>query len=136
MKNQNQQWTPVFRYTVGIVVFVAIIAFLIYAREAVKMLVIAAFAAYLISPAVAMLTQNTKLSRTAAVNIVYFTALIVLVGIPATLTPIFFDEIKIVARDLLDLGREANYLLSKPIQFGGMVFHLEQLGESLAHWQD
>jgi predicted PurR-regulated permease PerM len=136
MKNQNQQWTPVFRYTVGILVFVAIVAFLIYAREAVKMLVIAAFAAYLISPAVAMLTQNTKLSRTAAVNIVYFTALIVLVGIPAALTPIFFDEIQIVVRDLLDLGREANYLLSKPIQFGGMVFHLEQLGESLAHWQD
>jgi len=136
MKNQNNQWTPVFRYTVGIVVFVAIIAFLIYAREAVKMLVIAAFAAYLISPAVSMLTQNTKLSRTAAVNIVYFTALIVLVGIPAALTPIFFDEIQIVARDLLDLGREANYLLSKPIQFGGMVFHLEQLGERLAHWQD
>jgi predicted PurR-regulated permease PerM len=136
MKNQNQQWTPVFRYTVGILVFVAIVAFLIYAREAVKMLVIAAFAAYLISPAVAMLTQNTKLSRTAAVNIVYFTALIVLVGIPAALTPIFFDEIQIVVRDLLNLGREANYLLSKPIQFGGMVFHLEQLGESLAHWQD
>ncbi len=136
MKNHTNQWTPPFRYTIGIIIFVALIALLIYAREAVKMLVIAAFAAYLISPAVTMLTQNTKLSRTAAVNIVYFTALVVLVGIPAALTPIFFDEIQIVARDLLNLTREASFMLSRPVQFGGMIFHFELLGESLAHLQD
>ena len=119
----------------GIIIFIAIVALLIYAREAVKMLVIAAFVAYLISPAVAVLMQRTNLSRTASVNIVYFSALIFLVGIPATLTPIFFDEIQIVARDLLDLSKEASSLLSQPVQFGGMVFHFEQLGESISHLQ-
>lgn len=136
MKNKTSQWSLVFRYTVGIIVFIALVAFLIYAHEAVKMLVIAAFIAYIISPAVMFLTSKTKLSRTAAVNIVYFTALIVLVGIPATLTPIFFDEIQIVARDLLDLSQELSAMLSHPIQFGGMVFHFEQLGMSVDHWQD
>jgi predicted PurR-regulated permease PerM len=136
MRNQNQQWSFPFRYTFGIIIFIAIVAFLIYAREAVKMLVIAAFAAYIISPAVTMLTQNTKLSRIAAVNIVYFAALIFFVVIPISLMPIFFDEIQIVARDLLNLAREANYFLSKPVQFAGMVFHFEALGESLGHWQD
>ena len=100
------------------------------------MLVIAAFIAYIISPAVTMLTQNTKLSRTAAVNIVYFSALIVLVGVPATLTPIFFDEIKIVASDLLDLSRQMSVMLTQPVQFGGMVFHFEQLGQSLGQLQE
>jgi predicted PurR-regulated permease PerM len=136
MKKQENQWSIPFRYTIGIIIFIAAVAFLIYAREAVKMLVIAGFAAYLISPAVAFLTERTKLTRAAAVNVVYFAALIFLVGIPATLTPIFFDEIQIVARDLLDLSTELSNLLSKPIQFAGFVFHFEQLGESFAHLQD
>jgi predicted PurR-regulated permease PerM len=136
MKNNSNQWSLPFRYTLAIIIFIALVAFLIYAHEAVKMLVIAAFIAYIISPAVAILTQRTKLSRTAAVNIVYFSALIVLVGVPATLTPIFFDEIQLVARDLLNLSQELSGMLSQPIQFGGMVFHFEQLGASLAHLQD
>ncbi len=133
---KNNQWSLSFRYVVGIAVFVAVIALLIYAREAIKMLVIAAFVAYLISPAVTMLMQNTKLSRTAAVNVVYFSALIILVGVPATLTPIFFDEIKIVASDLLDLSHQTSDMLTQPVQFGGMVFHFEQLGQSLGQLQE
>jgi len=136
MKNQTGHWSLPFRYTVGIIIFISIIALLIYAREAVKALIIAGFVAYLINPLVIMLTHNTRMSRTAAVNIVYFSALIVLVGIPSTLTPIFFDEIKIVAQDLLDLSRELSNTFSFPLQVGGMVFHFEQLGESLAHVQD
>ncbi len=136
MKNNSNQWSLPFRYTLAIIIFIALVALLIYAHEAVKMLIIAAFIAYIISPAVAILTQRTKLSRTAAVNIVYFSALIVLVGVPATLTPIFFDEIQLVARDLLNLSQELSGMLSQPIQFGGMVFHFEQLGASLAHLQD
>jgi predicted PurR-regulated permease PerM len=118
------------------IVFAAVLALLIYAREAIKNLVIAAFAAYLISPAVTMLMQRAKLSRTAAVNVVYFSALIVMVGIPAILTPIFFDEIKIVASDLLNLSRQTSVMLTQPVQFGSMVFHFEQLGQSLAQLQE
>jgi len=136
MNNQNEPWSPPFRYIVGLLIFIGFAALLIYAREAVKALVIAAFVAYLISPAVSLLVRNTKLSRTAAVNIVYFSSLIVLVGVPATLTPIFFDEIKIVAQDVLDLSKEVSGTLSHPVQFGGMIFHFEQVGESLAHLQD
>ena len=137
MKNRNINiWSESFRYVVGIIVFVLFVALLIYAREAVKMLVIAGFIAYIISPAVTMLTHNTTLSRTAAVNIVYFSSLIVLVGVPATLTPIFFDEIKIVASDLLDLSRQTSVLLTQPVQFGSMVFHFAQLGESLGQLQE
>ena len=133
---KNNQWSLSSRYVAGIIVFAAVIALLIYAREAVKMLVIAAFVAYLISPAVNLLMRNTKLSRRAAVNIVYFSALIVLVGVPATLTPIFFDEIKIVASDLLGLSRQISVLLTQPVQFGSMVFHFEQLGQSFGQLQE
>jgi predicted PurR-regulated permease PerM len=120
----------------GIIIFVCALGFLIYARQAVMMLVIAAFAAYLISPAVSFLKEKTRLSRAAAVNVVYFTALIVLVGMPAALTPIFFDEIQLVAQDLLDLTNELSRVLSEPITLGGFTLHLEQLGESLQNFQN
>jgi predicted PurR-regulated permease PerM len=79
--------------------------------------------------------ERTKLSRQAAVNIIYFTAVIFLVGIPLALTPIFFDEIKLVAKDLIALSKEFSKALSTPIQFGGVEFHFEELGESLALFQ-
>lgn len=135
MKDKNNNWSLPFRYLMGIIIFIALIAFIFYAHEAVKALIIAAFISYLITPAVTLLTKNTKLSRRAAVNIVYFSALIVLIGVPATLTPIFFDEIKIVVQDLLELSREVSNILSYPVQFGGMIFHLEQLGTSFTNIQ-
>jgi len=133
---KNTKWSIPFRYVVGITIFIGIVALLIYAREAVKMLVIAGFIAYLISPVVTLVMRRTKLSRTAAVNAVYFSSLIVLISVPATLTPIFFDEIKIVASDLLDLSRQTSVMLIKPVQFGTMVFHFEQLGQSLGQLQE
>ena len=86
MKNGMDHWSIPFRYTMGIIIFSAVVAFLFYAHEAVKMLVIAAFAAYLISPAVTFLMERTKLSRVVAVNVVYFSALVVMVGIPSITT--------------------------------------------------
>ncbi len=137
MKNQApEQWSQPFRFAMGIIVFVSVLVLLFYASEAVTMFVIAAFSAYLISPAVGFLMENTRLSRAAAVNVVYFTALIVLVGIPAALTPIFFDEIRLVAQDLLKLSSDLSNFLLNPIRLGGFVIHLEQVGESLAHFQD
>jgi len=135
-KNKFAQWSLSFRYTMAVIVLLAVLVLLIYASEAVTMFIIAAFTAYLISPAVVFLKEKTSLSRTAAVNIVYFTALIVLVGIPSVLTPIFFDEIRLVAQDILELSSELSAFLSSPIRFGGFVIHLEQIGESLAHFQD
>lgn len=136
MKKNSNQWSMSFRYVVGIIIFISVVAFLIYAREAVKMLVIAGFAAYLISPVVSFLIEKTKLSRVAAVNMVYFTAIIFLVIVPIALTPIFFGEIQIVAKDLLDVSTELSNMLSKPIQIAGMEFHFGQLGESIANLQD
>ena len=135
MRNTKNGWSLPFRYTMGIIVFIAVVALLIYAHEAVKMLVISAFVAYLISPAVVLVMERTNVSRAVAVNLVSLSALIVMVGIPSVLTPIFFDEIKLVAQDLLDLSQQTSEFLSNPIQAGHYVIHLEQLGESLDNLQ-
>jgi len=131
-----KDWSLSARYIAGVISFAAFVAFLVYAREAVKMLVIAGFIAYLVSPAVTALMRRARLSRAAAVNIVYFSALLAMLGAPAALTPIFFDEIKIVFGDLLNLSREISQALVRPVEFGGFVFHFEDVGESLAQMQE
>jgi predicted PurR-regulated permease PerM len=134
--NKDAQWSPTFRYVVAILSVLAVAAFLVYAYEAVRNLAIAAFVAYLFHPAVVYLTNHTRMGRKAAVNIVYFSAVILLVGIPATLAPVFYDEIQIVIEDLLDLGTQLSNTLSKPVQIGGLVFHLEEWGQSLSQVQN
>ncbi len=127
----NNTWSMPFRYLVSVLAFVAFVIFLFYAGEAVNALVIAGFVAYLINPAVTFLLERTTISRTLAVNLVYFTGLVLLVGLPASLTPLFLDEAQLVIQDLLDLTNQLQQTLSQPIEFAGYVFHFEQLGESL-----
>ncbi|MEO5888086.1 MAG: AI-2E family transporter [Anaerolineales bacterium] len=129
--NKDNQWSLTFRYTVGLIFFVALVAFIFYAREAIRNLVIAAFVAYLINPAVDYLSKNTRMTRTAAVNLVYFSALILLVGLPATLAPIFYDEAQIVIQDLLNLTNQLSNTLAQPVRIFGLVFHLEEWAQSL-----
>jgi len=133
--NNNTQWSLSFRYIMGIAFLAGLIAFLFYAHDAVRNLVIAAFVAYLINPAVVYLSTSTRLSRAAAVNVVYFSAVILLVGLPATLTPIFYDEAQIVIQDLLDLSNQLSSMLSQPVQVGNLVFHLEEWAQSLSQVQ-
>lgn len=134
MKHETP-WSLTFRYTAGILFFLAFVAFLFYARDTARNLVVAAFIAYLINPAVVYLANNTRMSRSAAVNIVYFSSLILLVGVPATLAPIFYDEAKVVFEDLLDLTSQLSAMLMQPVQAGNLVFHLEEWGQSLAQLQ-
>ena len=131
----KSNWSTPFRYIIGTLAFVAFIAFLVYIGEAMSALVIAAFSAYLINPAVNFLLERTKLSRAWAVNIVFFTALILLVGVPAGFTPIFFDEAQLVVEDLLDLTTELNQTLSQPVLLGPYEFHFEELGRGLTELQ-
>ena len=134
--NREPQWSLPFRYLFGVLFFGALIAFAFYAHEAMRNLIIAAFVAYLINPAVVYLSTQTKMSRKAAVNIVYFSALILLVGVPATLAPIFYDEVQIVIQDLLDLSGQMREVLSTPIRFFGLTFHLEEWGQSIFRFQN
>jgi len=127
----NNNWSMPFRYTVGILAFVAFIAILIFAHEAVNALVIAGFSAYLINPVVVFLINRTRMSRKLAVNLVYFSALVLLVGLPASLTPLFLDEARLIIQDLLDLTDQLQLYFAQPFEFAGYEFHFEQLGESL-----
>lgn len=132
----RDNWSLPFRYVIGTVSLILFVAFLIYARDAVTNLAIAAFVAYLINPAVVYLTTRTRMARVAAVNLVYFSAVILLIGLPATLLPIFADEAQIVIEDILNLANQLRQTLSSPIRIGGLVFHLEEWGRGIFEVQN
>ncbi len=123
-------WSLSFRYLAGILLLTALVAFLHYAREAFEPVVIAAFIAYLINPAVTILARNAGMKRRVAVNLVYFSTLAVLIALPATITPIFFDELTDVAQDLLSLLEQFQAALARPVTVAGLEFNLTQLADS------
>lgn len=134
--SETNQWSLPFRYVAGILLLAAFIAFAFYAGEAVRNFVIAGFVAYLLNPAVDFLRARFNMKHAAAANAVFFSALVLLVGVPAAMTPIFYDEARIVVEDLLDLSRQLAITLSKPVQFGSLVFHLEGWGRSLSELEN
>jgi len=134
--NENNQWSITFRYIVGIILFAAFVAFVFYAHDAIRNFVLAGFVAYLLNPAVDFLASRTRVKRSTSVNIVFFSSVLLFVGVPAGLTPVFYDEAQIVVQDLLDLSAQLGHTLSQPVVFGNLVFHLESWANNLLQAQD
>ena len=117
------------------VLFILLALGLWYIRSILEPLIIAAFIAYLIHPAVNFLTKRTRLSRPAAVNLVYFITLAILIGTPSTLTPIFFDEFKRVITDVLDIFDQLIAWLAKPHVIPGIPIDFSQLANQLTQFR-
>ena len=129
--SKEPQWSTSFRYLVGILLFVAFVLFAVFARDALRNLVIAAFIAYLLNPAVDYLSKRLIMTRRAAVNYVYFIALIVFVGLPVALAPVFSDEFKFVFEDIVDLTNQLSTKLLQPVRIFGLEFRLDTWGQQL-----
>ncbi len=136
MKRQNQ-WSLSLRYLTLGLSFLFFILLFWYIRSILEPLIIAAFISYLINPAVNFLTIRTRISRRIAGNLVYFITLAVIIAIPATLTPIFFDEFKQVITDTLNLFDQfivwlmkPNFVPIVPINFGQLANRLTQFRSS------
>ncbi len=133
--NRDFQWKPSLRYIVFILLFLVTVAGYWYVRRVFEPIIIAAFIAYLINPAVNYLTRKTRLSRQAAVNLVFTITLVILIGTPATLTPLFFDELKRVVADLLDAFNQFIALLMKPNLLPGIPFDFTRLANQLTQFR-
>jgi predicted PurR-regulated permease PerM len=131
----QKQWSIQARYfTLAILVILFFIA-LWYIRTALKPLVVAAFIAYLISPAVSYLEARTRLSRRAAANIIYWISILVLVGAPASLASLFFDEFKQILSDILNLIDQLIAWMIQPHVFGGLYIDFSQLANQLTQFR-
>jgi predicted PurR-regulated permease PerM len=129
--NKDNQWSLTIRYLAFGLVTLLFVVVLWSIRSVIEPLIIAAFIAYLINPAVIFIARRTRLSHFGAVNLVYAVILVVLVGTPASLTSIFFDEFTRVITDSLDIFNQLIIWLEKPRALSGIPIDFGQLADRL-----
>jgi predicted PurR-regulated permease PerM len=133
--NKIDQWSVRIRYLVlGVVILLSGVVFW-YIRSVLEPLIIAAFIAYLINPAINLLITRRRMSRKASVNLVYFITLAVLIGAPATLTSLLFDEFTQVITDVLNQFDNLIVQLGKPLVISGIPFNFGQLATQLTQFR-
>jgi predicted PurR-regulated permease PerM len=133
--NKDNQWSLPVRYLVFGLAFLLIALVMWQIRSVLEPLIIAAFVAYLINPAVNFLTRRTRLLRSGAVNLVYIITILLLIGTPASLTSLFFDEFTQVVTDVLDLFSQVIAWLEKPSVFHGISLDFRQLANQLTQFR-
>ncbi|MBM3151968.1 MAG: AI-2E family transporter [Chloroflexi bacterium] len=131
----EKKWSLPLRYlALGFLLAGGVIG-LWYIRSVLQPLIIAAFVAYLINPFVNLLMNHTRLSRKASVNLVFYITLILTVGTPSTLAPIFFDEFKQVFTDLLNIYNQLIDWMMQPLVISGISIDLSQAASQLAQFR-
>ena len=133
--NENNQWSLPVRYLVFGLVALLFVVMLWFIRGVLEPLIIAAFIAYLINPAVNFLVSRTRLSRSGSVNLVYIITLVLFIGTPASLTSLFFDESSQLITDALNLFNQFIAFLEKPISIPGIPIDFGQLANRLTQFR-
>lgn len=123
----NQTWEPAFRNTVLVVLIAALALTLWYIRAVFEPLIVAALTAYFLSPAVNFVTTRLKFTRRVAANLVYFSALALLIAIPFTVLPGLLDEIQGIINDLTHTLDNLQTQLNAPIHVGSLNIYLGNL---------
>jgi predicted PurR-regulated permease PerM len=133
--NKDNRWSLSLRFLAFGLVFLLVLVVLWFIRSVLEPLIIAAFIAYLINPAVNFLVERRRMSRKVSVNLVYFVTLAVLIGTPASLTSLFFDEVKQIITDTLNQFDYLIALLQKPFLIPGIPINFGQLADRLAQFR-
>lgn len=123
----KKTWDPTFRYIVFTIIFIFAVLALWVVRDALQPLLIAALAAYFLSPAVLFLTQELKMRRKVAANVVYFSVMAILIAIPFTVLPLLLDELQGIVRDLNVALDSLQLVLQAPLQVGNVHVDLSGL---------
>ena len=134
-EKQEDQWGLSVRYIVLGILLLLFLLVLWSIRSVLEPLIIAAFIAYLIHPAVNFLTNRTRLSRSGAVNLVFIVTIVFIIGTPASLTTIFFDEFSQVITDVLNLFNQFILWLQQPQLVANFPIDLRQLADRLTQFR-
>ncbi len=124
------QWSLPLRYIVLGLLVISIGLGLWVIKPVLQPIIIAAFVAYLINPAVNFLTRRTRLSHRWAVIIAFSISVLLLVGAPASMT-LFLDELQQVFRDIGVISNELTLWLGEPHTIAGYPLDLGQLAARL-----
>jgi predicted PurR-regulated permease PerM len=127
---RSPKWSSTLKTAVGITVAGLLIALLIYFRSIIGPLILAFILIYLLHPLAAFLSNHTRLSWRASVNIVYVVLLILVIG-SSTLTGLAALQqiqslIKVIERFVNDLPSLIDKLSSQIYSIGPYRIDLSQ----------
>jgi len=122
-----ERWSGSFRNLVLVGSGLLLLGLLWYARELISPLIIAALLAYVLNPAVDVLTRQTRLSRRVSVILVYWTSLALVIAIVAVLIPALLSEARTLAFDLQRIVAQLRIILARPVLIFGWVLRLDSL---------
>ena len=111
------EWSPRFRYFMLVALAIGMIALLFYIKEAISPLIIALLLAYILDPMIEFLQHRAHVRRPLAVSLVFFSAIGLLIAIPASLFPILISQIEELVHNLEDILNQVKTMVATPIIF-------------------
>lgn len=128
----NTTWSRSTRILVISAGVIGLIALVVIFTPLIQALVIAALLAYLLDPLVQRLTRRTRLNRAWAARLVYTLFLLILGGVPATLSTVAVREFDRWGADFLAAITELQGWLMQPAMLLGFQFQPLALLNNLA----
>jgi predicted PurR-regulated permease PerM len=123
----NRGWSGATRYLVLIIVFMGLVWLLFAVRALIGSLVIAALLAYVLNPAVTLITNWTKLSHNLSASLVYLLFLAVLVALLVIFVPVVIRQARSLSLELQAIGLQLEGALVSPVTFLGFDLPLDEL---------
>jgi len=123
----SQEWSPRFRYFMLAVLVISLIGLVWYVHEAIAPLVISLLLAYILDPMIEFLENRGRIKQKIAVSIVFFSALGLLIAIPAALFPVLLSQVEGLIRNLEDILNQVKTLTAEPIVFMNWEIYLSSL---------
>lgn len=123
----NESWSMATRY-IALVMVLAGLGWLLFAvRVLIGPLVIAALLAYVLNPAVTLITRRVKLSHNLSASLVYLLFLAVLVALLVIFVPVVIHQGKSLALELQGIKVQLEDALASPVAFLGFDLPLDEL---------
>jgi predicted PurR-regulated permease PerM len=110
-----------------IIVFMGLVWLLFAVRALIGSLVIAALLAYVLNPAVTLITNWTKLSHNLSASLVYLLFLAVLVALLVIFVPVVIRQARSLSLELQAIGLQLEGALVSPVTFLGFDLPLDEL---------
>ena len=123
----NEGWSRTTCYLVLIIVLTGLAWLLFAVRALIGPLVIAALLAYVLNPAVMLITTRTKLSHRLSVSLVYLLFLAVLVALLVIFVPVVINQAESLSLELQGIKVQLEDALASPITFLGFDLSLDEL---------
>jgi len=124
-------WSPTTRILVVTVILLGAVWLAVMASPLLNALVISALLAYLLDPAVRLLTRRTRLDRSLAAVFVYLLFLLVLASIPAALGAVAVDQFRRLEADFAAAVDALRQWLFQPIDVLGYQLDPQTLLDNL-----